>query len=170
MSDPDFDSFPLAAKGRGYEDFEPGTVIGHHWGRTLTDADNVAFSVATCAWLPMHLNAEFARADGHRGAVLNPMLVLNVAVGLSVEDLSEAGGPFLGLDDCVFHGPVFAGDTITARSCVLSKRMSGSRPGVGIVTWRTEAFNQRDELVLACLRTNLVRTRELLGRSSGRLG
>jgi acyl dehydratase len=48
--------------------------------------------------------------------------------------------------------------------------MSGSRPGVGIVTWRTEAFNQRDELVLACLRTNLVRTRELLGRSSGRLG
>ena len=64
------------------------------------------------------------------------MLVLCTAVGLSVEDLSESGGPFLGIDDCVFLRPVYPGDTITAISRVVRMRTSASKPGVGIVTWR----------------------------------
>jgi len=154
----DFDpkSFPVARKGRYYDDFEVGQVLEHHWGRTLTAADNVAFSTATCHWSPMYLNAEFARAHGHPDAIVNPMLVLCTAVGLSVEDLSEAGGPFLGVDGCRFHRPVFPGDTLTARSTVIDKRESASRAGTGIVTWHTEAHNQRGELVVDYRRTNLV--------------
>jgi len=154
----DFDpqSFPLVTHGRRYEDFSDGQVLVHHWGRTITEADNVAFSTATCNWNPMHLNAEFAGAHGHPGVVINPMLVLCTAVGLSVEDLSEAGGPFLGLDGANFHRPVYPGDTITATSTVLSRRESASRPGAGIVTWHTEVHNQRGELVLDYDRTNLV--------------
>jgi acyl dehydratase len=78
---------------------------------------------------------------------------------VSVEDLSEAGGPFLGIDACAFHLPVFPGDTLTARSEVLSARTSATRPGVGIVTWRTEGHNQRGELVVELERTNLVAMR-----------
>ena len=159
VGDPDFDSFPLVPKGNKYEDFEVGRSMTHHWGRTLTQADNVSFSTATCAWLPVHLNVEYARAQGHPDTVLNPMLVLCTAVGLSVEDLSESGGPFLGIDDCVFGSPVYQGDTITASSRVLRMRTSASKPGVGIVTWHTTATNQHGQPVVEFVRTNLVASR-----------
>ena len=70
------------------------------------------------------------------------MLVLCTAVGLSVEDLSEAGGPFLGVNEIRFLEPVYPGDTLSARSTVVDARESGSRPDFGIVTWETEASNQ----------------------------
>ena len=151
--------FEPVLHGRLFQDFEVGQVIEHHWGRTLTDGDNSLFSTATCHWNPMYLNSAFAQAHGHPAAVMNPMLVLCTAVGLSVEDLSEAGGPFLGVDGCRFHAPVFAGDTLTATSTVVDMRESASRPGTGIVTWHTEARNQRGELVVDYQRTNLVAKR-----------
>jgi acyl dehydratase len=107
----------------------------------------------------MHLNAEFARDHLYPDVVVNPMLVLCIVVGLSVEDLSEAGGPFLGLDHCTFHVPVHPSDTVRARSTVRDTRRSQSRSDFGIVTGWTEAHNQRDELVLSFQRTNLVATR-----------
>jgi len=155
----DPDAFPLVARGHRYEDFAAGQQFVHHWGRTLTHGDNALFSTATCNWNPMHLNAEYARSHGNPDVVVNPMLVLCTVVGLSVEDLSEAGGPFLGLDDCRFHRPVHPGDTLTASSVVLEARESSSRPDTGIVTWRTEARNQRGEVVVDFVRTNLVAKR-----------
>ena len=161
MSETSFDpaTFELVRRGHQYEDFEVGQTFDHHWGRTITDGDNALFSTATCNWNPMHLNAEFARAHGHPDVVVNPMLVLCTAVGLSVEDLSEAGGPFLGMNDVRFLRPVHPGDTLVARSTVTDARESSSRPNTGIVTWRTEVRNQRDELVLDYSRTNLVAKR-----------
>ena len=156
VSDPDFDSFPLAAKGNQFEDFAEGQVLQHHWGRTITDADNVIFSTAMCNWNPMHLNVEFAKAHDHPDVVVNPMLVLCTVVGLSVQDLSEVGGPFLGMEDCSFHRPVYPGDTLTASSSMVDRRESDSRPEAGIVTWHTEAWNQHGELVVEYRRTNLV--------------
>jgi acyl dehydratase len=158
----DFDAadFEAVRRGHQFEDFTVGQVFHHHWGRTITAGDNAIFSTAMCDWRPMHLNAEFARAHGHPDVVVNPMLVLCTVVGLSVEDLSEGGGPFLGVDGCTFHRPVHPGDTITARSTVLETRTSASRPGTGIVTWHTEAHNQRNELVVDFRRTNLVAMRE----------
>lgn len=155
----DLTSFPLVPHGHQYEDFWPAQVLGHHWGRTMTAADSIAFSTATCAWNPLYMNAEYARAHGHPDVVINPMLVLCTAVGLSVEDLSEAGGPFLGVDEASFNLPVYPGDTITASSTVVDKRESASRPGTGIVTWRTEVRNQRQQVVLEYRRTNLVARR-----------
>ena len=159
MTDFDATSFETVRKGHSFEDFEVGHVFDHHWGRTITAGDNALFSTAMCNWNPMHLNAEYARAHGHNDVVVNPMLVLCTLVGLSVEDLSEAGGPFLGVDACSFHVPVHPGDTVTARSTVVDKRESKSRPQTGIVTWHTEGFNQRGDLVVDYRRTNLVAKR-----------
>lgn len=152
--------FPLVKHGNQYQDFAVGQVWQHHWGRTITESDNVLFSTATCNWNPMHLNVEYARAHGHPGVVVNPMLVLCTVVGMSVEDLSEGGGPFLGVDECRFHAPVYPGDTLTAQSTVEEMRMSASRPDSGIITWYTEARNQRGELVVGYRRTNLVAIRK----------
>jgi acyl dehydratase len=63
------------------------------------------------------------------------------------------------MEDVVFHTPVHPGDTITARSTVVSAVESVSRPTFGIVTWATEAHNQHDELVVSYRRTNLVAKR-----------
>jgi itaconyl-CoA hydratase len=157
--DPDFGSFVLAAKGHAFEDFSEGQVFAHHWGRTLTEADNVLFTTLALRFTPLYFNAEYARAHGHPGIVIDPLLVLCTAVGLSVEDLSEAGGPFLGVEDVEFHRPAYPGDTLTASSTVVQKRDSESRPAFGIVTWQTEGRNQRGELVVSYRRTNLVAKR-----------
>jgi itaconyl-CoA hydratase len=162
MSGDAFDpsAFRPVHKGHAFQDFAVGQVFEHHWGRTITAGDNAVFSTATCNWNPMHLNTEFARAHGHPDVVVNPMLVLCTAVGLSVEDLSEAGGPFLGVNDCTFHEAVHPGDTITSQSTVEAVRESASRPGTGIVTWHTEVRNQHGRLVADFRRTNLVAKRK----------
>jgi len=159
VADPELRSFPPVRKGHSFEDFELGGVFEHHWGRTLTEGDNTLFATATLSYTPLYFNAEYARAHDHPDLVIHPMLVLCTAVGLSVEDLSEAGGPFLGVNQVRFAAPVYPGDTISARSQVVGIRESGSRPDFGIVTWRTEVHNQRDELVLEYQRTNLVAKR-----------
>ena len=152
----DVSTFPPASKGNAFEQFEVGQRFVHHWGRTITEADNVMFSTGLCFWNPMHLNAEYAHAHGHPGVPVNPMLLACIVVGLSVEDLSEAGGMFVGIDDCTFHRPVYLGDTVVSTSVVTSKRESASRPDYGIVGWDTGAVNQRGETVLTLSRANLV--------------
>ena len=159
MADPDFSSFPLRRKGRQYQDFSPGQVLEHHWGRTLTESDATLFSTLALRFTPIYFNREYARAHDHPDLVVDPLLVLCTVVGLSVEDLSEAGGPFLGVNDVVFHRPVYPGDTLNARSTVVSARESEKRPQFGIVTWRTEGHNQNEDLVLSYERTNLVMKR-----------
>jgi itaconyl-CoA hydratase len=146
-------------KGNHYEDFELGHVYHHHWGRTLNDGDNSLFSTLTLSFNPLYFNAEYAAAHGHGSVVLNPMLVFLTVFGLSVEDLSEAGGLFLGVDDLKFHRTLYPGETLSARSTVLDKRESTSRPESGIVSWHTEGHNSRGELVIDFRRTNLVSKR-----------
>lgn len=107
MATQDFSEFSLKTKGNRFEDFEVGRVFSHHWGRTLTESDNILFSTITHAYTPLYYNAEYARAHDHPGLVVHPLLVLTTVVGLSVEDLSEGGGPFLGLNDATYHRPVY---------------------------------------------------------------
>jgi acyl dehydratase len=164
MADPDFAEFKLAVKGHQYEDFREGQVFEHHWGRTLNAGDNSLFTTATLSHCPLYFNLEYARTHGHPDVVINPMLVACTVLGISVEDLSEGGGPFLGINGLQFHRPVYPGDTLTARSTVMSKRESASRGNFGIVTWRTEAHNQRGELVISYERSNLVARRRGAGQ------
>jgi itaconyl-CoA hydratase len=149
-------------RGCLYEDFDEGRIFEHHWGRTFTGHDAMWYSNMTMQYNPIYFNEVYAKRLGYNGILINPLFVFTTALGLSVEDLSEAGGPFLGVDDVTFHQPVYPGDTINSRSVVLSRRTSASRPGWGIVEWRTSAVNQRDELVLEFRRRNLARLRAAL--------
>jgi acyl dehydratase len=156
MLDERLRSAPVRERGNCYEDFEIGRVFDHHWGRTVDPADNVLFTTATLHYNPLYFSAEAARADGHRDIVVNPYLAFAIVFGLSVEDLSERGGAFLGLDDLVFLAPVYPGDTLTARSTVIARRESKSDPVHGIATWHTEGFNQHGVKVLEYKRSNMV--------------
>ncbi len=147
-------------KGRRYEDFAVGQTFEHHWGRTLNHGDNSFFTTVTLHFNPLYTNAEFARAHGHPDVVINPMLVFLTVFGLSVENLSEGGGAFLGVEELSFAIPVYPGDTLTSRSTVVDKRESSSQKAMGIVTWHTEGFNQRGDRVIDFKRTNLVNKRD----------
>jgi len=149
----------LRVRGHRYEDFEPGQRFTHHWGRTVTAADNTLFTTLTLHYNPHYTNEAYARAHGHPTTPVNPLLVFNTVFGLSVEDLSEGGGPFLGVEELTYLKPVYPGDTLYAATEVLAKRPAGNRPGYGIVTWHTRGTNQRDELVVDFKRSNLVRMR-----------
>lgn len=135
-----------------------GTTFDHPWGRTILESDNALFTTATLGYEARYLDVGHARALGLRREQVNPMLVFSVVFGLSVEDLSEIGGPFLGGQDLVFGVPVYPGDTLTARSTVIDARLSASRPGTGIVTWETVGRNDAGEEVIRYRRTNLVKT------------
>lgn len=147
------------SKGNQFEDFKLQQVFDHHWGRTINEGDNSLFSSLTLSYNPLYFNAEYARAHGHRDVVVNPMLVFLTVFGLSVEDLSEAGGLFLGVEALTFHRPVYPGETLTASSEVVDMRESQSRPNDGIVTWHTRGFDPAGNEVIDFRRTNLVSKR-----------
>lgn len=150
----------LWKRGNRYEDFEIGRQFQHHWGRTLTEGDNVMFSTLTLHYNPLYFNTPYATAHGHPRLVVNPLLAFNTVFGLTVEDLSEGGGPFLGVEKLQFHRPVHVGDTVRAVSEVTDRRISGKFKGFGIVTWHTQGFNQDGECVLEFDRSNLVKLRD----------
>jgi itaconyl-CoA hydratase len=92
--------------------------------------------------------------------VVCPLLLFNTVFGLSVEDLSEGGGPFLGVDQLTYRRPVIVGETVYADSEVIDQRETASRPGYGIVTWRTRGTTSNGKVVLEYQRANLVRKRK----------
>ncbi|HEY1777104.1 MAG TPA: MaoC family dehydratase [Solirubrobacteraceae bacterium] len=143
-------------KGNRWESFTVGQRFEHHWGRTLWHSDNALFSTTTMSWLPIHLNEAYAREQGHETVLLHPMLVFCTVLGLTVEDLSESGGAFLGVDNLRFLADAYPGTTVRARSIVVAKRESRSRPTQGIVTWRTEGVAQDGRALLDFERTNLI--------------
>lgn len=144
-------------KGRAFESFVKGETFQHHWGRTLTETDNLIFSAAGLHYNPVYFNADYCREQGHERTPVNPLLLFLTVFGLTVEDCSELGGYFLGVDELTYHGRAYVGDTVEARSTVLSARRSLSRPGFGIVTWHTRGFIG-ERLAVDFRRTNLVKT------------
>lgn len=149
-------------RGRFFEDFEVGERYYHHWGRTLTQSDNILFTTLTMNYNPIYFNEEWAKKMGYKGIVINHLLVFNTVLGMSVEDLSEQALALLGYTDIKFKKPVYPGDTIFAFSEVIEKRESQSRPEAGIVTFKTVGINQNGEVVIEYKRSVLVKKREFI--------
>jgi len=142
-----------------FEDFTEGQTFEHHWGRTINEGDNSVFSTLTMTANPAYVNADYAGELGYERELVNHLLAFNVVFGMSVQDLSEAGGAFLGIESLEFHEPVYPGDTLYADSEVLNKRESSSRPHQGIVHWYTKGTRPDGELVLEYERKNLIAKR-----------
>jgi acyl dehydratase len=144
--------------GLYFEEFEVGRVFKHAVRRTVTEADNVWFTTATCNPAAIHLDEQYCREHSEFGTrIVNSAFTLGLLIGLSVGDttLGTTVGN-LGMDEVRFPKPVFHGDTIRAETEVLEKRESKSRPTQGIVTLQHRAYNQRNELVAQCKRAALI--------------
>lgn len=158
---PATDQLPANARailrGHVFDDFIPGRTFEHLQRRTVLESDNALFTTLTLHYNPLYLDREHARSCGLRDIAVNPLLVFNLVFGFSVEDLSEGGGPFLGIEALEYGATVYAGDTLRARSTVVTARLSASHEGYGIVTWETEGLNQHDARVVGYRRSNLVK-------------
>jgi acyl dehydratase len=150
--------------GRWFEELEVGLEVRHAITRTISEADNVLFTVMTMNPAPMHLDEEFAGQSEFGARIVNSLFTLGLLIGITVHELTMGTTVAnLGFSTVVFPAPLFHGDTLTARSKVLGARASSSRPTQGIVELEHSGFNQRDELVVRCERSALMHRRPAAG-------
>ena len=143
--------------GLYYEEFEVGKVYEHPLTRTVTEYDNMQFSLMTLNPQPLHVDHDFASKTEWGKPLFNSLYTLGIMVGMSVQDttLGTTIGN-LGMSDVRFPKPVFAGDTLRSTTKILSKRESASRPTAGIVEFEHTCLNQRGEVVAICRRMGLM--------------
>jgi len=109
---------------------------------------------------PLHLDESFALDTEFGTRLVNSLFTLSLLIGLSVFETTHGTTVAnLGFEDIAFPAPVFHGDSIRARTEVISSRLSASRPSQGIVVLEHQAFNQHDVLVARCRRSALMRCR-----------
>lgn len=142
--------------GRYYEDFQVGHIYEHRPGRTITDTDNVHFTLLTMNTHPAHFDYEFAKKTEFKKPLVCSPLTVALMVGMSVSDTSQKAVANLGWDKIRLTHPLFPGDTLYAESEVLNKKESASRPEQGIVTIKTIGKNQDDKVVCTFERTMLI--------------
>jgi acyl dehydratase len=146
--------------GKFYDEWQIGETIEHPIRRTVTETDNLLFTTMTHNPQPLHLDAEAARASEFGQILVNGTFTFSLMVGLSVGETTLGTlVANLGYDKLVMPKPVFIGDTLRATSEVTELRPSKSRPGQGIVTWKHQLHNQRDEVVCECLRSALLKAK-----------
>lgn len=142
--------------GRYFEEFVEGDIYEHRPGRTITDADNVWFTLLTMNTHPAHFDYEFAsKTEFGKPLVCSPFTVA-LMVGMSVSDVSQKAVANLGWQDIRLTHPLFPGDTLYAESKVIEKRESNSRPEQGIVTVETTGRNQHGKVVCTFRRSMLI--------------
>lgn len=143
--------------GRWFDEWSVGDRISHEIRRTVTETDNLLFTVMTHNPQPLHLDVEAAKASEFGQILVNGTFTFALMIGLSVGDTTLGTlVANLGYDKLVMPKPVFIGDTMRAESDVAVIRESKSRPDAGIVTFRHVLINQRDEIVCECLRSALL--------------
>ena len=147
-------------EGRFYEDLCVGDIYRHRVGRTITEADNIWFTLLTMNTNQSHFNVEYAKQMEFGRMLVNSAFTIALVAGLSVSDLSENAVANLGWGEVKLPHPVYVGDTLYAESEVLEKRESRSRPYAGIVKVKTQGLNQDGFVVIEYTRTFMVYKRD----------
>lgn len=140
----------------GYlEDYEVGDIF-HHWpGKTITEAEDHLFCLLTMAASPIHTDRVYAATETSYGRnIVIGTYIYSLLLGMSVPDISGRAIANLGVSDLRHLAPLYHGDTLYGASEVLEVRPSASRPGQGILSVRTDGFNQ--DKVKVCTFTRAV--------------
>lgn len=146
--------------GRFFEEWQVGQRLAHDIRRTVTETDNLLFSVMTHNPQPLHLDAEAAKESEFGRILVNGTFTFALMIGLSVGDTTLGTlVANLGYDKLLMPKPVFIGDTLRCQTEVVETRVSKSRQDAGILTFRHELLNQRNEIVCQCLRSALLQRR-----------
>jgi 2-methylfumaryl-CoA hydratase len=123
-----------------FEDFEPGDIVVHANGRTITD-EHVALTYKVGNTHPLHFDRVYSQSLS--GAMSGEPIVYGGLVfawleGLASRDVSENAVWELGFTEGYHTQPAVAGDTIAAVSRVLSSEPApwAAVEALGIVTFQ----------------------------------
>ena len=95
------------------EEFRVGTTVRHALTKTVTESDNMLFSVMTLNPQPLHIDFDFASKTEWGKPLVNSLFTLGLMIGISVHE-TTLGTTIanLGMTETTFPAPVFHGDTI----------------------------------------------------------
>ncbi len=133
------------SSGLYYDEFTLGDST-ESVGRTITEADVVAFAALSGDWNLIHTDAEYAKAQMYKQRVAHGLLVLSIASGLAMRMgfMEDTVMAFRGLA-WKFVKPVFIGDTVRLRVTVEETKPM-ARLGGGLVIFKLEVVNQENEV------------------------
>jgi acyl dehydratase len=148
----------MKQRGLYWEEFKVGDVF-ESASRTITEADIVAFAALSGDWNPLHCDAEFAKTTPFGKRIAHGLLGLTVASGLGDREGILEGTllAFLGME-WSFKSPIFIGDTIRQRRTV-TEMIESKQAERGIMKWKVEILNQKNEVCQEGVRTVLMRRR-----------
>ena len=135
--------------GYAYADLHVGMSFRSP-GRTITDADIVAFAGLTGDYSELHTSDVYAKNSEFGRRVAHGMLGLAYAHGLMwprTGELRETAIAFLGINDWKLIAPIFVGDTIFVNYRIAELRDSKSRPTQAIAIFDVDVVNQDDHVV-----------------------
>ena len=135
--------------GLAYADLHVGMSFRSP-GRTITDADLVAFAGLTGDYSELHTSDVYAQNSQFGRRVAHGMLGLAYAHGLMwarTGELRETAIAFLGINDWKFAGPIFVGDTIFVNYRIAELRDSKSKPTQAVAIFDVQVVTQDERLV-----------------------
>jgi acyl dehydratase len=142
-----------------FDEFEVGQVLETP-RRTITSTDIVNFACLSGDFNGVHTDHEYCKTTPFGEPIAHAPLVYAVMGGLQYASGVNDGTllAVIGIDEWRMHSPVKHGDTVHMRSTVLSKKPT-SKPERGVVSFKREFVNQREEVVQSMTATFLYRTR-----------
>ncbi len=145
-------------RGLCFEEFVVGDGVTSA-ARTISETDIVNFAALSGDWNAMHVDREYASHTAVGERVAHGLLGLSIASGLAVQlgFIEETIIAFTGLE-WRFVAPIRIGDTIRMRAQVSSRRPM-PRLGGGVITFRVDVVNQRDEITQRGTWSMLVKSR-----------
>lgn len=146
--------------GHFFEEFAEGEMIYHATSKTIFESDNNFFSLLTMNHHPVHTNIDYAKKNQHGKLLVVGTLVFSIIVGITVPDISGKAIANLGYENVEHLAPVFVGDTLYAKTRIISKRESKSKKDRGIVYVETTGYNQKEKEVIRFKRNVLIKKRE----------
>jgi 3-hydroxybutyryl-CoA dehydratase len=147
-----------ARQGLYFEEFEIDQSVTSA-GRTVAEADVMAFAGLSGDWNAIHVDAEYAKQGPFGQRVAHGLLGLSIASGLAVQlgFMRETVLAFREIGEWKFSLPIYLGDTLHLRATVAETKPM-ARLGGGMVTFKVELLNQEDKVVQRGTWTVLVKS------------
>ena len=149
----------IPCKDRWYEDFSVGESFT--LGSVRMDAEEMLDFSTRFDPQRFHIDAA-AAADTIYGSLIasgwhtGSLMMRLLAEGF----LGEASQGSVGISEVTWPSPVRAGDTLTLRVEVLNKRVSRSRPDIGLIEASNEMINQDDNVAMRTVPTMIIARRD----------
>jgi len=120
-----------------------------HWpGKTITESDNNIFCLMTMNHHPIHIDSLYSQKTRFKKKLVVGTYVFSLVVGMTVKDISLSAIANLGYEKITHLRPVFIGDTLYAKSKVLSKRKSKKNNKNYVIEIETFAENQKKKNII----------------------